>query len=322
MQLESAPRLASLLVRAPSDALARELASACGRALRCVQLWLASPEVGADSVPSTALDAAVPSNTALDAAAPPNTARCAWGGGVLLALPGAGAAEAQLEVCVRRLGRQWPQAAPSQTTPRPGAEQRGPEAAAAEAAAAEAAGGSEQAAPEQAAALRILSAALLAPLRQLHANARQSSAISPDAARWPVALQQLRAAHERAPSCAVGLVLATGSAATGARVPLLALGDARLAGVLEPLEGKRRLVDAVLGCLAQLLLLDGLVPVGRRLRAASRRRAGRASTSRARPANGSSDESDDEADEAERSASDESGWSSAEERLEDEGVLV
>ena len=55
-------------------------------------------------------------------------------------------------------------------------------------------------------------------------------------------------------------------------VHLQSLSDAASAGILEPLDLKLQLVDGVLGCLAQLLLIDDVLPVRRgRLQAAARR---------------------------------------------------
>jgi len=54
-------------------------------------------------------------------------------------------------------------------------------------------------------------------------------------------------------------------------VHLQSLSDAASAGILEPLDLKLQLVDGVLGCLAQLLLIDDVLPVRRgRLQAAAR----------------------------------------------------
>jgi len=104
-------------------------------------------------------------------------------------------------------------------------------------------------------------------------NAAQARALSAHASRWPSVLQSLRAAHDRSSRCALGLVLVPPQvpSAVGA-VHLQSLSDAASAGILEPLDLKLQLVDGVLGCLAQLLLIDDVLPVRRgRLQAAARR---------------------------------------------------
>ena len=119
---------------------------------------------------------------------------------VLLSLPGAGAAELQMEACVRNLLQRRREAA------RPFAEQP----------AARRDGSATQLdtvdwlgalSVEQVGALRMLSVALLALPRQLHCNAQRASALNAFDDRWPVLLQRLRAEHDRASRCAVGLVL-------------------------------------------------------------------------------------------------------------------
>jgi len=110
-------------------------------------------------------------------------------------------------------------------------------------------------------------------VRQLHMNAAQARALSAHASRWPSVLQSLRAAHDRSSRCALGLVLVPPQAPSAVgEVHLQSLSDAASAGILEPLDLKLQLVDGVLGCLAQLLLIDDVLPVRRgRLQAAARR---------------------------------------------------
>ena len=57
------------------------------------------------------------------------------------------------------------------------------------------------------------------------------------------------------------------------------VGDAAAAGVVEPLGGKVRLLDSMLGCLLQLLRVDGVVPARRRLHARSSSAAAAGSSS-------------------------------------------
>ena len=116
-------------------------------------------------------------------------------------------------------------------------------------------------------------------VRQLHINAAHARALSAHASRWPSVLQSLRAEHDRSSRCALGFVLELVSpqapSAVGlpvGEVHLQSLSDAASAGILEPLDLKLQLVDGVLGCLAQLLLIDDVLPVRRgRLQAAARR---------------------------------------------------
>lgn len=117
VQLASAPQLCSLVVRASSPGLANEYAAAVGRALRSLRLWLDAGRTRTDA----------------DAKE--------WGSRVLLALPGAGAAEMQLEASVRRLVAAQKQARTNASA--------------------------TALLPEQTAVLQILSAALLAPVRQV-----------------------------------------------------------------------------------------------------------------------------------------------------------
>lgn len=117
VQLASAPQLCTLVVRATSPGLANEYAAAVGRALRSLRLWLDAGRTRTDA----------------DAKE--------LGSRVLLALPGAGAAEMQLEASVRRLAAAQKQARTSASA--------------------------TALLPEQTAVLQILSAALLAPVRQV-----------------------------------------------------------------------------------------------------------------------------------------------------------
>ncbi len=244
VQLVSAPQLCSLVVRAPSAGLAREYSATVSRALRSVRLWL---DAGDRTTDDAAAAASVPPQFAEEER-------------VLLALPGAGAAEMQLEACVRRLiGARMQEGAAATSSPT---------------------GLGQAPLAEHSAALHILAAALVAPVRQLHTNAMHSRALSPHVARWPSVLQSLRAVHDRSPQCALGLVMMPQAPKTAGEVHLLALADAAVAGVLEPLDVKLRLLDGVLGCLAQLLLVDGIVPVRQgRLQAAARRNGSMLETS-------------------------------------------
>ena len=114
-------------------------------------------------------------------------------------------------------------------------------------------------------------------VRQLHINAAHARALSAHASRWPSVLQSLRAEHDRSSRCALGLVLELVSPQAPSAVPvgevhLQSLSDAASAGILEPLDLQLQLVDGVLGCLAQLLHIDDVLPVRRgRLQAAARR---------------------------------------------------
>ena len=232
VRLESAPMLSTLVVRAPSDGLAQEFAMATTRAMSCMRMWLDPEEEEEEEARSQ--------HASSD---------------VLLSLPGAGAAELQMEACVRNLLQRRREAA------RPSAEQP----------AARRDGSATQLdtvdwlgalSVEQVGALRMLSVALLALPRQLHCNAQRASALNAFDDRWPVLLQRLRAEHDRASRCAVGLVLTRRQHGTsGAGAGLLEVVDAAQLGVLEPLGVKLRVLNGVLTCLAQLLRLDGAVPV-------------------------------------------------------------
>ena len=133
--------------------------------------------------------------------------------------------------------------------------------------------------------------------------------------------QRLLAAHRASAACALGLLVPRAGAAAARRrgapsveslapLPTQRLGDAARAGVLEPFAAKLELVGAVLGCAAQLLRVDAIVPVRTRAEPGLASRAGLGMT--ARPSCSESDGSD-----AEGSASDEE-----DERVLEGGTLV
>ena len=153
VQLASAPHLCSLVVRAPSSGLANEYAAAVGRALRSLRLWL---EAGRSRTDADAKEkGSAPgvgelgsARSAKEKGSAPGvgelgSARSAKekGSRVLFALPGAGASEMQLEASVRRLVAAQKEARTSASA--------------------------TACLPEQTAVLQILSAALLAPVRQV-----------------------------------------------------------------------------------------------------------------------------------------------------------
>ena len=135
VQLASAPHLCSLVVRAPSSGLANEYAAAVGRALRSLRLWL---DAGRSRT-----DADAKEKGSAPGVGELGSARSAKekGSRVLFALPGAGASEMQLEASVRRLVAAQKEARTSASA--------------------------TACLPEQTAVLQILSAALLAPVRQV-----------------------------------------------------------------------------------------------------------------------------------------------------------
>ena len=232
-----AAHLATLVVRAPSESLAGEYAAAVTRALACLRQWLHAGEDDAEADHSA-------------------SAR-------LSALPGGGAAEMQLEACVRRYAES-----------------------------------EQQLRPEERQALEILNAALTAVPRALLQNTTRARALSAQAGRWPSLLQAMREAHKSSATCALGVVFARHGGAVG----LQELSDATEAGVLEPLSMKLRLLDSVLCCVAQLLSLDGrnLVSVRRAAPAIHAHRARRVLRPRHRVDGCSSDgtASDSSADDA------------------------
>ena len=218
--------LSSLIVRAPSDEVAKEYAMATRRVLACMRVWLEPNECEA--------------------------ARSSSSRNLLFSLPGGGAAELQLEACVRSLID--------------GVRR-----------------GEEVSAPEKVGALKILGAALLTVPHQLHRNAHRASACAAFDGRWPVALRRLRAEHDRSARCTLGLCLSRRPGEGGAG--LMEMADAAQCGVLEPLGVKLRAINTMLACLVQILRLETQVVPSK---SASRlmRRAKR------RPGNSGADEDD------------------------------
>lgn len=282
VRLAGAPSLATLVVRAPSASLAMEYALAAERAMACMRVWLDSEVAiaASDDTPAGRVVVAadgVAGETARAAGAGPDTPSRP-----LYASPGAGAAELQMDAAVRALlastdDSRWLSGAPLSVA------QRG--------------------------ALRVLSAALLAPPRQLHSNAKLLSALSANDGRWPLLLQRLQTAHDESSRCALGLVLEPPSrrAATAGmprRAGVLAPADAAAAGVLEPLDVKLRTLSSMLACLAQLLRLGGAVPI-RSVKALPPRPGGHRPSARTQDGS-SSDETASDAS-AEHSDSDEGG---------------
>ena len=99
-------------------------------------------------------------------------------------------------------------------------------------------------------------------------------------------IHALRSAHAQAAArgerCTLGLVVARAAAdgdGGGGVAHAQQVGDAAAAGVVEPLGGKVRLLDSMLGCLLQLLRVDGVVPARRSLHARSSSAAGSSSAS-------------------------------------------
>ena len=163
---------------------------------------------------------------------------------------------------------------------------------------AEAAVGGEEAAARdlaQRSALRVLAAALREVPEQLHRNAAAAAAtvgaggvgVDGGDSRRVAVIHALRSAHAQAAvrgeRCALGLVVARaaadGDGGGGGVAHAQQVGDAAAAGVVEPLGGKVRLLDSMLGCLLQLLRVDGVVPARRRLHARSSDAAGSSSAS-------------------------------------------
>ena len=242
VRLPRAPLCAALL-RGPSPGLASEYSAAVTRALQSLRCWLGADDAG--------------------------------GGGAddddaLLSVAGGGAAELQLEALVGlRMGDS-----------------------------AEAAVGGEEAAARdlaQRSALRVLAAALREVPEQLHRNAAAAAAtvgaggvgVDGGDSRRVAVIHALRSAHAQAAvrgeRCALGLVVARaaadGDGGGGGVAHAQQVGDAAAAGVVEPLGGKVRLLDSMLGCLLQLLRVDGVVPARRRLHARSSAAAGSSSAS-------------------------------------------
>ena len=158
----------------------------------------------------------------------------------LAAVPGAGAAELQIEAQLRSLGA----SATECGLPR----------------------------PQWASAVAVLGEALLAPVKQLHTNALRASALPPNDTRWLAALQRLRREHDASVTCAMGLVVAPTSIEGTAGVQVQRIADAHMAGIREPLCAKLALLDRVQACVVQLLMLDAVVPVRRVVAHAQRRR--------------------------------------------------
>ena len=237
--LPRAPLCAALL-RGPSPGLASEYSAAVTRALQSLRCWLGADDAG--------------------------------GGGAddedaLLSVAGGGAAELQLEALVGlRMGDS------------------------AEAAV----GGEESAARDlaQRSALRVLAAALREVPEQLRLNAAAAATVGAGGvgvdggdSRRVAVIHALRSAHAQAAArgerCTLGLVVARAAAdcdgdggGGGGVAHAQQVGDAAAAGVVEPLGGKVRLLDSMLGCLLQLLRVDGVVPARRRLHARSSTAAG------------------------------------------------
>jgi hypothetical protein len=261
IRLEGAPRLSSLLVRAPSDALAKEYAAAATRALNCLRLWL-QPEASGGAIGAGA-----------------------GTGAGLLSLPGGGSAEMQLEAAVRKL-------APTRGL------------------------------PAEAEALEVLASSLSAIPRRLHENAVRASALAAHANRWPVLLQQLRAAHGQDGRCALGLVVrGRKESQRDGDLRLLEVSDAFDAGILEPLSLKLALVDRVLCSLAQLLSLDPDCAAAVRHSSFSRR-CGDGGTRRRRRHDGCSSDDTEESGEDGSESDGHGGGTTSEDHGEDAVVVV
>ena len=168
VRIRGSPRLCTLLVRAPSDALAKEYAAAATRALTCLRQWLEPDAVRSGSCLNSGHTRGETSGETLALLSSREEE-------VLLSLPGGGASELQIEACIRGL---LLSASHKHTL-----------------------------APEQAAALRLLCSALLALPRQLHVNAQRATALDATSGRWPVLLQRLRVEHDASVRCATGLVV-------------------------------------------------------------------------------------------------------------------
>jgi len=242
VRLPRAPLCAALL-RGPSPGLASEYSAAVTRALQSLRCWLGADDAGGGAADDD------------DA---------------LLSVAGGGAAELQLEALVGlRMGDS-----------------------------AEAAVGGEEAAARdlaQRSALRVLAAALREVPEQLHRNAAAAAAtvgaggvgVDGGDARRVAVIHALRSAHAQAAArgecCTLGLVVARaaadGDGGGGGVAHAQQVRDAAAAGVVEPLGGKVRLLDSMLGCLLQLLRVDGVVPARRRLHARSSAAAGSSSAS-------------------------------------------
>ena len=236
--IEAAPRLSTLVVRAPSDGLAKEYALAVTRAMACMRMWLDPDE---------------------DACHSQRRRRWSDDGEQLYALPGAGACELQMEACVRGLtdGGVWP--------PGVAADAVGSVALSVEeigmlrvlSAALLAIPRQLHRNAQRGSALSAFDGRWPVVLQRM----RREHDVSPTCA---TGLVLARRAGE-------GAAGADEDSSASARAGLLEVGDAAREGVLEPLGVKLRVVDGMLTVLAQLLRLDTAVPA-RKLPQRRRRR--------------------------------------------------